>query len=408
MTVRVEKAAFNLRDKLSKLELPVGVHGSQILKSETPQDTFNIISAGRKNMIINGDMRVSQRYSSAQTISSGGNRYFLDRWIGRNDTGATVAQSHSAESPDGHYRSLRLECSGADTSMGGTEYCRIQQYIEGYNILLDWGMGANRDFATISFWVQSSVPGIYSVSIEDGDASTFCMNEYQINRPNVWEWKTVTVPPPLNGDFVAKGTNTGMRVTFTLSTATQFKTTADQLGRWDSSGDYDMAGPNQVNFVGQTGNFYLTGVQLERGKVATPFEYMRYPEQLALCQRYFQSNFPEGVPPQNAYYTTTSNLAAGFNGVVCFSSSNARSPWVMFNQKMNHQPDVTLYSASTSDTAGKWAAYTSGGGWNSGSSNSIDYFGNQGFGVRYGSGGHSFNIGEAYLYRGMWAADAEL
>ena len=287
MTVRVEKSAFNLRDKLSKLELPVGVHGSQVLKSETPQDTFNIVSAGRKNMIINGDMRVSQRYSSAQTIASGANRYFLDRWLSRDDTGATVAQSHSATSPDGHYRSLRLECTNTDTSMGGTEYCRIQQYIEGYNILLDWGMGSNRDFATISFWVQSSVPGIYSVSIEDGDASTFCINEYQINRPNVWEWKTVTVPPPLNGDFAAKGTNNGLRVTFTLATASQYKTTADQLGRWDSSGDYDMAGPNQVNFVGQTGNFYITGVQLERGKVATPFEYMRWPETLALCQRYF-------------------------------------------------------------------------------------------------------------------------
>ena len=287
MTVRVEKPEFNLRDKLSKLDLPVGVHGSQILKSETPQDTFNIISAGRKNMIINGDMRVSQRYSGAQTLSSGTNTYHLDRWLGRNDTGATVAQSHSSSSPHGHYRSLRLECTNADTSLSGTEYCRIQQYIEGYNILTDWGQGRYTDFVTISFWVQSSVTGTYSISIEDGDASTFCINEYRINRPNVWEWKTVTVPPPLNGDFVGKGTNNGMRVTFTLATTDQYKTTKDQLGRWDSSGDYDMASPNQVNFVKQTGNFYITGVQLERGKVATPFEYMRWPETLALCQRYF-------------------------------------------------------------------------------------------------------------------------
>ena len=149
MTVRVEKSAFNLRDKLSKLDLPVGVHGSQILKSETPQDTFNIVSAGRKNMIINGDMRVSQRYSSAQTISSGSNRFFLDRWLSRDDTGATVAQSHSSTSPDGHYRSLRLECTNADTSLTGTEYCRIQQYIEGYNILLDWGQGRYTDLLLI-------------------------------------------------------------------------------------------------------------------------------------------------------------------------------------------------------------------------------------------------------------------
>ena len=359
MTVRVEKAAFNLRDKLSKLELPVGVHGSQVLKSETPQDTFNIVSAGRKNMIINGDMRVSQRYSSAQTISSGGNRYFLDRWLGRNDTGATVAQSHSATSPDGHYRSLRLECSGADTSIGGTEYCRIQQWIEGYNILLDWGMGANRDFATISFWVQSSVPGTYSVSIEDGDASTFCINEYQINRPNVWEWKTVTVPPPLNGDFVSKGTNTGMRVTFTLSTASQYKTTADQLGRWDSSGDYDMAGPNQVNFVGETGNFYLSGVQLERGKVATPFEYVRYEESLALCQRYFETI--------NLYGANTSYTGGGYNrhvGEVFWKVQKRATPTTNTPGVGNYQPGGGTGTVSISGPT------INGGVLNSGNTNS--------------------------------------
>ena len=61
MTVRVEKPAFNLRDKLTQLDKPVGVHGSQILKSETPQDTFKLVRAGRKNLIINGDMRIAQR-----------------------------------------------------------------------------------------------------------------------------------------------------------------------------------------------------------------------------------------------------------------------------------------------------------------------------------------------------------
>ena len=287
MTVRVEKPAFNLRDKLSKLELPVGVHGSQILKSETPQDTFNLVSAGRKNMIINGDMRVSQRYSSAQTIQPTGNRYFVDRWLSRNDTGATVEQSQSSNSPDGHYRSLRLQCTSTNTNLTGAQYLRIQQRIEGYNLFLDWGMGSNKDFVTISFWVKSSVTGIYSVCIEDSDANPININEYRINRPNVWEWKSVTIPPPLSGSWAGQGSNLGLRVTFTLATADQYKTTLNQLNKWDSSGDYDMASPNQVNFVKQTGDFYLTGVQLERGKVATPFEYMFFADQVRLCQRYY-------------------------------------------------------------------------------------------------------------------------
>jgi len=145
---------------------------------------------------------------------------------------------------------------------------------------------------------------------------------------------------------------------------------------------------------------------LESGNLATPFEHRSFSEELALCERYFQTNFPLFVPPQNGYYSTTQDLAAGFNGAVCFSSNNARSPWVMFNQKMNHQPDVTLFAASDDDSNNKWAAYK--GSWNSGSSMQIDYFGNQGFGVRFNAGGHSFVTGEAYLYRGMWTADAEM
>jgi hypothetical protein len=78
----------------------------------------------------------------------------------------------------------------------------------------------------------------------------------------------------------------------------------------------------------------------------------------------------------------------------------------MFHPKMRVTPTVTLYSASNSDTASKWAAYK--GSWNSGSSMQIDYFGGNGFGVRYNSGGHSFVTGEAYLYRGMWTAEAEM
>jgi len=370
MTVRVEKPEFNLRDKLSKLDLPVGVHGSQILKSETPQDTFNIISAGRKNMIINGDMRVSQRYSGAQTIPSGTNTYHLDRWLSRNDTGATVAQSHSASSPDGHYRSLRLECTNADTSLTGTEYCRIQHYIEGYNILTDWGQGRYTDFVTISFWVQSSVTGIYSVSIEDGDASTFCINEYRINRPNVWEWKTVTVPPPLNGDFVAKGSNAGMRVTFTLATTGQYKTTKDQLGRWDSSGDYDMASPNQVNFVKQTGNFYITGVQLEKGKIATPFEYMFFPDQIRLCQRYFHK---------------INGSTGGYRWMYSIDGSNGYlRATVIHPVEMNRTPGVTNISMT-----------------NTGSANGVQFNGNKSSTIWINNPGSHTELREAWF-------DAEL
>ena len=228
---------------------------------------------------------------------------------------------------------------------------------------------------------------------------------YEIKNANIWERKIIT----LEGDAGAIISNLQSDQWWTvwhLGASPGYMTTQEPIwGTYDGS---NWAGFHEQNGVITTQNatWQITGVQLEVGRNATEFEHRNTSEELALCQRYFQSNFPTGVAPQNAYYTTTSNLAAGFNGVVCFSSSNARSPWVMFHPKMRATPTVTLYSASTSDTAGKWAAYK--GSWDSGSSNSIDYFGSNGFGVRYGSGGHSFVIGEAYLYRGMWAATAEM
>ena len=81
MTVRITKPEFNLREKLSELDKPVGLHGNEILKSETPQDTFDLVGTGRKNMVINGDMRISQRYNTDENTPTN-NKYTLDqmRW----------------------------------------------------------------------------------------------------------------------------------------------------------------------------------------------------------------------------------------------------------------------------------------------------------------------------------------
>ena len=77
MTVRVSKPEFNLREKLSELDKPVGLKGSELLKSETAQDARNLVSAGRKNIIINGDFRIAQR---ATTHNSSG-YLTVDRFV---------------------------------------------------------------------------------------------------------------------------------------------------------------------------------------------------------------------------------------------------------------------------------------------------------------------------------------
>jgi|11BtaG_2_1085332.scaffolds.fasta_scaffold00165_14 hypothetical protein len=283
MALRASKPSFNVREKLTELGRRFGLKGSQLAAAETAQEARDLVSAGRKNMIINGAMLISQRYSSAQSIPSGSQPYFIDRFSSRNNNDGSASVSHSAEAPNGFYRSMRIEVTSPDTSLASNQYLRFQQYIEGHNIFCDWGKG-NTDHLTLSFWVRSSLPGIYSASLEDGDALPLHIKEYQIDNADTWEYKTLTFPPPPTGTFSTAGTGTGMRLTMVQASGTQNQSSPNN---W-KTGSYYHASTRQVDFTKQTGNFYITGIQLEVGKNATEFEHRSYGEELALCQRYFQ------------------------------------------------------------------------------------------------------------------------
>ena len=343
MTVRVNKQPFNFREKLSELERPIGVKGNELMRAETAQDARDLVSAGRKNMIINGAMLISQRYSTAQSIPSGSQPYFLDRFNNRNNSDGSASVSHSSEAPDGFYRSMRIEVTSADTSLASNQYLRFQQYIEGHNLFCDWGAG-NTDHLTLSFWVRSSLPGIYSASLEDGDAIPMYIKEYQINNADTWEHKTLTFPPPPGGTFRTAGTSAGMRVTFVQACGSSTMTSPNV---WIDTGSYYHASTNQVDFLGQTGNFYITGIQLEKGKNATDFEHRSYGEEFALCQRYYQS-----------YGLETNRSAQGTFRIVWSSNGAANNALTgfMFPTPMRTYPTVTSYGSGTA--GGSFNLYT--------------------------------------------------
>ena len=138
MTVRVEKPAFNLRDKLTQLDKPVGVHGSQILKSETPQDTFKLVGAGRKNIIINGDMRIAQRSTNVTNISTTDTYYTADRWKLWIDSAGTFTNSITAISDvrvPGFRQGFKYECTSAVGSVAANSNMIFTQNVERHNTL---------------------------------------------------------------------------------------------------------------------------------------------------------------------------------------------------------------------------------------------------------------------------------
>ena len=137
---------------------------------------------------------------------------------------------------------------------------------------------------TLSFWVRSSVTGILGGSVANGDFNRFNPFSYTISSANTWEYKTVTISGDTSGTWVTNN-GIGIRLNFSLGAGSAKLGTA---GTWTSSTKEGATG--QVNPIQTNGStFYITGVKLETGTSATPFENLQYGQQLSLCQRYFYS-----------------------------------------------------------------------------------------------------------------------
>ena len=236
---------------------------------------------GTRNKIINGKMQVSQRDDRGSPFAAPSG-YSLDRWrVGSVTTGSiNITVIKLSINTNGFANALRLYPSTADTSIGSTEYVLIEQRIEGRDIV-DL---INTTF-TLSFWVKAVKTGTYCISFRNNGNDRSYVAEYTINAASTWEYKTITVT---DGLITAGSWNytslIGLSVSFIIAAGSSFHTTA---GAWQTGQFYSTS--NQVNGVDNTANWFeITGVQLEKGSSATPFEHLSYAQDLSLCQRYFE------------------------------------------------------------------------------------------------------------------------
>ena len=287
MTVRANKPAFNIREKLKELTHNIGLKGRELMSAATAQEARDLVSAGRKNIVINGNMMISQRYgyNNPQTVS---NERHLDRFIVRDTTSGTLQVRQSPASGSPFDNVMELNCTSADGEVT-SDYARIQYLVEGHDLRgIDWGKAGSKDHLTLSFWVKTNATGDYHVSIENSNSSYFplMVKKYTIDKANVWKKVVVTFPPFVDEYTFERGNGRGMAITWALATGSSFNGATD--GVWRTSG-YVMSTSTQRNFMDTDGNnFYITGVQLEKGKNATDFEHRPYGEELALCYRYFE------------------------------------------------------------------------------------------------------------------------
>jgi hypothetical protein len=214
----------------------------------------------------------------------------------------------------------------------------IQQRIEGFNVAdLGWG-AAGASTVTLSFWVRSSKTGTFSGALQNDTSlgNRSYVFTYSISSANTWEQKSITITGDTTGTWY-KNNLTGINVMFDLGNGSDLRTAT--TGSW-VAGDYRGAN-SSVNIFDTSGaTFYITGVQLEVGSTATPFERRLYNQELANCQRYYENSwFPYAAPNTLNYFEA-----------LCIKSANTTNDLAgsqPFKVTKRTQPSVTAYNPST-------------------------------------------------------------
>ena len=236
-----------------------------------------------RNRIINGAMVLDQRNAGASVTPAGSaNTYTLDRYGIYCSQSSKLTVQQSTTAPTGFTNSYLVTSSSAYSVTSSDEF-NITQPIEGFNFSdMAWGT-ANAQTITLSFWVRSSLTGTFGGALRNSSLARNYPFSYTISTANTFEYKTITIAGDTSGTWVGATNGIGVYVGFSVGAGSSASGTA---GAWAAGNKISATGA--VSVVGTNGaTFYITGVQLEAGTTASPFEYRQYGTELQLCQRYF-------------------------------------------------------------------------------------------------------------------------
>ena len=348
-----------------------------------------------RNMIINGGMQIWQRGTSA--TAAGVNTYnTADRWMfAESADGGFTSERHSMSLAElnttGHFYALKLVCTGVDSSVAAGAHSTFMQNIEAQNLQhLQYGTASAKTI-TLSFWVKSNKTGTYCVAIEKPDTTAYRIPiEYSISSADTWEQKKITITPTAGSTslitsaagVITNDTGIGLTVRFALVVGSTYHGTNNT---WGTSNV--LATSNQVNWQDSTSNnFYITGLQLEVGSSATPFEHRSYGDELIRCQRYFEKSWSQGTD----IGTSTAVGAIIGGGSVGALTTSYLSAGISFAVEKRIAPTITLYD--TAGNSGKVSADQPGTGTSTNQTGSTQNISTRTFGVLRSSGDNRSNL----------------
>jgi hypothetical protein len=306
-----------------------------------------------RNRIINGDMRIAQRGTAAVTASGA---FPVDRFLIGNGTDGAYSAQQDSSAPTGFINSLKFTTTTADATLTTTQNIICSQRIEGTNISdLGWGT-ASAKTVTLSFWTRSSLTGTFGGVLRNSANDRSYPFTYSISVADTWEYKTVTVAGDTSGTWLTT-TGIGVIVNWGLGVGPDRSGTA---GAW-AGVRYESA-TGAVSVIGTLdATWFITGVQLEAGSVATPFERRPFGTELALCQRYYYHQQATGA---DNYFSNSHNASTTLaRGLISFLVQMRIAPSAL--TQSGTAGDYRVQHQTTTTTCSSVPALSGGSVWGS-------------------------------------------
>jgi hypothetical protein len=274
MTVKITKPEINVREQLNELKKPTGVAGEAMLRAETPQEQFNLIGAGRRNLLINGDFSIWQRNGTSVVDSADGpyNYITADRWVTYYK--GTYAQIEDTLPTGKIVKTMRYTVGSSGNAPNFNQPVENGgKIMAGQTVTMSWWMKASKS-ANIQSRLPNTASGVFAGGNSAYNLTVTPIGTHPVTAEWTYHTETKTFPSTMS------------------HTNVHFELWGDNA-EWSASDTFQMA-----------------NCQLEFGKVATPFEHRSYGEELALCQRYYERFDASG----NFYTAVSSANTPRING----------------------------------------------------------------------------------------------
>ena len=306
-----------------------------------------------RNIIINGDMSIAQRGTSATSLTTGGYRT-VDRFNFGIASAGTWTMSQDTDVPTGlgFAKSTKLDCTTANASLGASAELIFFQKIEGQNLQYLKKGTANAESTTLSFWVKSNKTGTYTAEINDNDNNRTISQTYTISSADTWEKKTLTFAGDTTGTL-DNDNAVSFWMFFWLGAGTDY-TSGTLNTSWNANTTANRVSSSQVNLADNTANeFFITGVQLEAGTTASDFEFLPFDVNLDRCLRYFQKSMPYSIY-SNSNYTT------GYAVVSTSGTVLTQAYGLQYTKEFRATPTLTVFRI-VDGTSGSMYRVSTGG-----------------------------------------------